>query len=213
MRHRGRGIDLQRHLERRETSDRAFHAREQIGARASALIGWSGMRGVVTVAAAQALPAETPYRSVLVLAAFTVAVGTLLLGGLSLPAFARVLGLREQAASVPTEVRGLFVELTEAGQQALAYPDLARADGNRFSEAAIQRVAAEVREQAALATRGAPFTATGDQHDEILELRRIVFRAEREALADARATSSYGSAALATAETILNTLEEGRGTD
>jgi hypothetical protein len=34
-----------------------------------------------------------------------------------------------------------------------------------------------------------------------------VFAAEREALADARATSTFGSAALDTAEAILNTIE------
>ena len=39
------------------------------------------MRGAVTVAAAQTLPPETPGRSLLVLVAFLVAVGSLLLQG------------------------------------------------------------------------------------------------------------------------------------
>lgn len=61
---------------------------------AAAIISWAGMRGVVTLAAAFTLPAETPQRATLVLAAMTVTVGTLLLQGLSLPAVARALDVR-----------------------------------------------------------------------------------------------------------------------
>ena len=53
------------------------------------LLGWAGMRGVVTLAAAFIIPADTQHREVLLLAAFTVVAGTLLIQGLSLPALAR----------------------------------------------------------------------------------------------------------------------------
>jgi len=74
----------------------------------TAIIGWAGMRGVVTLAVAFVLPQQTPYRSVLVFAAMVVTAGSLLLQGLTLPALARRAGLhgpdpREdalQAASV-----------------------------------------------------------------------------------------------------------------
>ena len=49
------------------------------------VISWAGMRGVVTLAAVFLLPAATPNRDLLRLAAFTVVVGTLVLQGLSLP--------------------------------------------------------------------------------------------------------------------------------
>jgi monovalent cation/hydrogen antiporter len=49
------------------------------------LVSWAGMRGVVTLAAAFALPDETPHRDVLVLAAFAVVGGTLLVNGTTLP--------------------------------------------------------------------------------------------------------------------------------
>ncbi|SDP29663.1 sodium/proton antiporter, CPA1 family [Pedococcus dokdonensis] len=62
--------------------------------KAAAVISWAGMRGVVTLAAAFALPAETPQRSTLVLAAMAVTVATLLLQGLSLPWLAKTLGVR-----------------------------------------------------------------------------------------------------------------------
>ncbi|GAW48861.1 MULTISPECIES: Na+/H+ antiporter [unclassified Nocardioides] len=53
------------------------------------LVGWAGMRGVVTLAAAFVIPDDTPHREVLFAAAFTVVAGTLLIQGLSLPVIAR----------------------------------------------------------------------------------------------------------------------------
>ena len=53
------------------------------------LLGWAGMRGVVTLAAAFVVPAHAPYREVLLLVAFTVVAGTLFIQGLSLPWLAR----------------------------------------------------------------------------------------------------------------------------
>jgi CPA1 family monovalent cation:H+ antiporter len=49
------------------------------------LLGWAGMRGVVTLAAAFVIPADTAHREVLLLIAFTVVAGTLFVQGLSLP--------------------------------------------------------------------------------------------------------------------------------
>jgi CPA1 family monovalent cation:H+ antiporter len=49
------------------------------------LVGWAGMRGVVTLAAAFVIPTATPHREVLLLIAFTVVAGTLFLQGLTLP--------------------------------------------------------------------------------------------------------------------------------
>ncbi|WP_270886401.1 Na+/H+ antiporter [Pedococcus sp. 5OH_020] len=60
----------------------------------NAIISWAGMRGVVTLAAAFALPGNTPQRSVLVIAAMAVAVGTLLVQGTTLPWLARTLKVR-----------------------------------------------------------------------------------------------------------------------
>lgn len=53
------------------------------------LVGWAGMRGVVTLAAAFLIPRDTEHLEVLLMAAFTVVAGTLLLQGLSLPMVAR----------------------------------------------------------------------------------------------------------------------------
>lgn len=68
--------------------------------RVPAVISWAGMRGVVTLAAAFAIPLTTmsgapfPGRDEIILLAFVVTVGTLLLHGLTLPAVIRRLGVR-----------------------------------------------------------------------------------------------------------------------
>ncbi len=59
-----------------------------------AVIAWAGMRGVVTLAAVFLLPVDTDHRPALVMVAFVVTVGTLLIQGLTLPVAVRLLGLR-----------------------------------------------------------------------------------------------------------------------
>ncbi|WP_332662092.1 Na+/H+ antiporter [Aeromicrobium sp.] len=61
---------------------------------AAFLVAWTGMRGVVTLAAVFLLPEDTPEREVLVLMAFVVTVGTLLIQGLTIPTFVRWLKVR-----------------------------------------------------------------------------------------------------------------------
>jgi len=165
------------------------------------------MRGVVTVAAVQTLPVETPYRSALILVAFTVAVATLLLGGLTLAPLARRLGVREARAPAAEEIRALFGDLSRSASRLLDDPELSRDDGTPFAPEVVERVAGEVRSQDAVAERSVPSTPAGQEYAQILELRRKVFHAQREALADARATSTYSTVALNVAESILNTLE------
>ena len=57
------------------------------------VISWSGMRGIVTLAAAIALPETFPYRDLIVLTAFAVVLGTLVLQGLTLKPLMSVLRL------------------------------------------------------------------------------------------------------------------------
>jgi Na+/H+ antiporter len=57
------------------------------------LISWAGMRGMVTLAAALALPAGFPERDLIVLTAFIVVLGTLLVQGLTLKPLVRWLAL------------------------------------------------------------------------------------------------------------------------
>jgi len=57
------------------------------------IIAWAGMRGVVSLAAALALPIDFPQRSLLQFLTFAVIVATLVLQGLTLPFLSRLLGV------------------------------------------------------------------------------------------------------------------------
>lgn len=59
-----------------------------------AVVGWAGMRGVVTLAAALLLPEDTPQLAVLMLLALVVVGGTLIFQGTTLPILVRLLNLR-----------------------------------------------------------------------------------------------------------------------
>jgi monovalent cation/hydrogen antiporter len=62
---------------------------------AGLLVSWCGMRGIVTLAAAYALPLGFPYRDLILLSAFCVVVGTLVLQGLTLKPLILWLGLTD----------------------------------------------------------------------------------------------------------------------
>ena len=74
-------------------ADLDYLAAEAFSWREGVVLVWAGMRGAVTVAAAQTLPSGTEHRSLLVLAAALVAVGTLLVQGGTLGWLAKRLGL------------------------------------------------------------------------------------------------------------------------
>jgi CPA1 family monovalent cation:H+ antiporter len=59
----------------------------------SVVVGWCGMRGLVTVATAFALPHDFPQRDLIVLSAFAVVLATLVLQGLTLAPLIKLLGL------------------------------------------------------------------------------------------------------------------------
>jgi CPA1 family monovalent cation:H+ antiporter len=93
--------------------------------RAAAVVGWCGMRGTVTLAAALALPtvgfggAAFPYRDLIVVTAFGVVLGTLVLQGLTLRPL--LLRLRiEDDGTVDREVRLARVEALRAAVDAAA---------------------------------------------------------------------------------------------
>jgi Na+/H+ antiporter len=59
------------------------------------VISWAGMRGIVSLAAALALPTAFPYRDLIVLTAFCVVLGTLTIQGLTLEPLLRALNLHD----------------------------------------------------------------------------------------------------------------------
>lgn len=94
------------------------------------VISWSGMRGIVTLAAALALPADFPMRGLIVLTAFSVVLGTLLVHGLTLKLLLRALKLHD-GDPVANEVRtarrrALQAALAELPRESSAAVDLVR---------------------------------------------------------------------------------------
>ena len=59
------------------------------------VISWAGMRGIVSLAAALALPQAFPFRDLIVLTAFSVVLGTLVIQGLTLKPLLRALDLQD----------------------------------------------------------------------------------------------------------------------
>jgi monovalent cation/hydrogen antiporter len=83
------------------------------------VISWAGMRGIVSLAAAMALPSGFPYRDLIMLTAFAVVVGTLVLQGLTLKPLLRWLDLRDDDP-VGRELRTARRRALEAGLASFA---------------------------------------------------------------------------------------------
>ena len=87
----------------------------RIGARARLVVGWSGMRGAVSLAAALALPLPTgagqgfPQRDLIIFVTFAVILVTLVLQGLTLPVLIRRLGVHGDGCEEREELRGRLV--------------------------------------------------------------------------------------------------------
>ena len=98
------------------------------GWRTRMVLAWSGMRGAVSLAAALALPADTPQRDLLVFITFAVILATLVLQGLTLPALIRRLHVPADDGEEREELRARLV----ATQAALArLEELATEDWTR----------------------------------------------------------------------------------
>jgi NhaP-type Na+/H+ or K+/H+ antiporter len=204
----------ERVFQRRESDIRQLRA-EGLGWRGGVVLGWSGMRGVVTLAAAQSLPEDIPYRSQLVLIAFTVAVVTLLLQGGTLPWVIRASGIRgTDRAADRRELAELLDEMGAAGLSALEDPDFALPDGQEVDPAVIERVRHDTLLSAESAWERARY-GSGEEglarspHQQYRALRHEVLQAERTALLEARSSGSYPSRVLSRAQAMLD-LEETR---
>ena len=75
---------------RRRGADLEYFAAEPLGTREGAVIVWAGMRGAITLAAAQTLPTTAPHYPFLLLVSMLVAAGSLTIQGLTLSALVRV---------------------------------------------------------------------------------------------------------------------------
>jgi NhaP-type Na+/H+ or K+/H+ antiporter len=228
----GEALDRVRHMgdqdaratRRRERAERVFDRRtndiekmreEGLGWRGGVILSWAGMRGVVTLAAAQSLPSDTPYREQLILIAFVVAITTLLVQGLSLPWVIRLSGIRGTDRTADrTELATLLDELSQAGIETLENPQLSLPDGEKIDDEVVEKVRHDTLLSAEAAWERAEHGAglealVKSPHQQYRALRREVLQAERAALLEARSRGSYASRILSRAQAMLD-LEETR---
>ncbi len=106
--------------------------------RHSVLVGWAGMRGVVSLAAALALPFTFPVRSYILFLTFCVILTTLILQGLTLPILIRKLRIEDDGL-IESEERAARLQANEAAVDFIEQKALAE----HFPEEVMVRVRAE----------------------------------------------------------------------
>ncbi|MFE2288295.1 Na+/H+ antiporter [Streptomyces sp. NPDC059443] len=70
--------------------------------KAPVIVGWAGMRGVVSLAIAFSVPISVPHRNLILFLTFTTVIGTLVVQGLTLPPLIRLLRLPARDAQAET---------------------------------------------------------------------------------------------------------------
>src|SRR5262245_57278798 len=165
------------------------------------VISWAGMRGIVSLAAALALPASFPFRGVIVLTAFAVVLGTLIIQGLTLGPLLTALDLRDDDP-VGHEVGAARERALRAG--------LARFEHDRSpdAEAVRQELIAHLGPAQGVPDDGdaRPFTHT--------DIHREALAAARQAVHAMRASDEIGDDAFHQMEEELDWIEmAGAGKD
>lgn len=162
------------------------------------IISWAGMRGIVTLAAALALPPEFPYRDLIVLTAFSVVLGTLVIQGLTLKPLLSALDLHDEDP--------VGREVVAARERALRAA-LASFAGDRSP------VAEFVRQEftARLADRRANADLDGGSGSVHSEIHRAALKAARQTVFAMRANDEIGDDAFHRIEVELDWIEMAGG--
>ncbi|MFZ0551958.1 MAG: sodium:proton antiporter [Steroidobacteraceae bacterium] len=167
------------------------------------VVSWCGMRGIVTLAAAMALPDGSagtafPYRDLILFCAFAVVLVTLIVQGMTLRPLMTWVGLKDDGA-VDREVRLARVETARAALKALEGPSdsASLATLRREYEARIRLGESEPQDAPEPSHAGAT----------LAEALREAVAAQRRALSELRARAIIGDDAFHVAEEELDLLE------
>jgi CPA1 family monovalent cation:H+ antiporter len=156
------------------------------------IISWAGMRGIVTLAAALALPAAFPYRDLIVLTAFAVVVGTLVIQGMTLKPLLRWLDLRDDDP-VGRELSAARERAIRAGLASFAQ------DHSPVAEAVRHEFTAHLAPERASAGHASSSA--------YLDLHRVALTAARQEVLAMRASGEIGDDAFHQIEEELDWLE------
>ncbi|MGH3352125.1 MAG: cation:proton antiporter [Nocardioides sp.] len=192
----------------RSRADIEFEEREPITSRGFLTIGWAGMRGVVTVAAAQTIPHGTSHRATVVLAAFLVALITLVLFGLTLPAVIRRMRFSPESAEDRHDAfRSLLRHVGESAIDELGPLESQTIDGEPIDPKLVTKLKDRILPQVLAGVREAPrFRPAVKEQTLILQSRYL--EAMRAALASERSIGAYSSHTYRKVEAMLDDMEK-----
>ncbi len=190
---------------RRREADIVFYEEQRLGRRDGIVLVWAGMRGVITVAAAQTLPSGTDQRSLLVLAAFCIAGTSLLLQGGTLSWLVRRLGAESDRSEQRREqLRVLLAAMGEVADARCSEVGHDGLDGHVLDPLAVE----EVRRRRTPAAEWAWAGEDGPDRERRLRdfrlLRRAVLDDQRAALLELRSEGRFDSEVL---DTVLGRLD------
>jgi Na+/H+ antiporter len=162
------------------------------------IISWSGMRGIVSLAAALALPDGFPFRDLIVFTAFAVVLGTLTIQGLTLKPLLQALDLRDD---------------DPVGREVVAARQRALRAGLASFEADQSPVADAVRQEftAHLAPGDADGGGPGPRQSDHVAIHERAVNAARQAVLAMRSSHEIGDAAFHQMEEELDWLEMAGG--
>ncbi|MDU2259897.1 MAG: sodium:proton antiporter [Actinomyces sp.] len=202
-------------------SDIDYFENEPLGPREGSVIVWAGMRGAITLAAAQTISSDAPMRSFLLTIALFIASGALVIQGLSLPWLIRLIKPKMASADISEEERE---ELRQVMSSALVDTALAQAikevDAQTLLSAGVSRTLSrlgnvvDLKSSPSLLASSEPLPDTDGENeaipvemseeeversftrDQIRELALEAIQAQRDALLQARDEGIFSSAAL-----------------
>lgn len=173
-------------------------AKSSLAPKESAVASWAGMRGIVTLAAALALPEEGfPYRDLIIFLAFAVVLGTLVVQGITLRPLIRRMKL-EDGGEVEREVQLARVETLRAAVSALS--SLPNSDMNDVMQRRYTVLLARAQ------TESASISAEVQrlQSAEDAKVIEVATAAERQKLLSMRADGTIGDASFQRVEQELD---------
>ncbi|MFI5760234.1 MULTISPECIES: Na+/H+ antiporter [unclassified Streptomyces] len=159
--------------------------------KAPVIVGWAGMRGVVSLAIAFSVPVTVPHRNLILFLTFTTVIGTLVVQGLTLPPLIRLLRLppKDTHAETLAEAQAQS-EASQAAEDRLA--ELLASPANALPPPLADRLRTvlERRRNAVWERLGEVNAVTGESADDVYRrLAGEMIEAEREvfvSLRDAR---------------------------
>jgi len=188
------------------------HKEEPLGAREVFVVGWTGMRGVLALAAAISIPEVLgdgrPFaaRNLIVFLAFCVILVTLVLQGLTLPALIRRLGLAGATGMDPEEKEARRIVLAAA----IRFLEQDRKRIGAEAEHLYDEVTHRYRHRLAAVATGAEESVDGMDGDTYARLRSIAeeaLQAERRTLIELRDKGRIGDDVLRTLEREMDLAE------